>query len=58
MDRVVGLEDSGAGMVSLRPAGCAAIGSGGANIDRAGVRPLLHAHCPALVDALPLVLGG
>ena len=55
--KVVGLEDSGAGVVSIRLAGFAAIGVRGGNIDRSGVRPLLHAYCDSLLDALPLILG-
>ena len=55
--KVIGLEDSGAGVVSIRLAGFAAIGVRGGNIDRSGVRPLLHAYCDSLLDALPLILG-
>jgi len=55
--RVVGLEDSGAGVVSIRLAGFAAIGIGGGNIEKSGVRPLLAAECEGLLEALPLVLG-
>jgi len=55
--RVIGLEDSGAGVVSIRLAGFAAIGVAEGNIERSGVRPLLHAYCDGLADALPLILG-
>ncbi len=55
--RVIGLEDSGAGVVSIRLAGFAAIGIGGGNIERSGVRPLLHAYCATLTDTLPIILG-
>ena len=55
--RVIGLEDSSAGVVSIRLAGFAAIGIGGGNIDASGVRPLLSAAFPNLLDALPLILG-
>jgi beta-phosphoglucomutase-like phosphatase (HAD superfamily) len=55
--RVVGIEDSGAGVVSIRLAGFAAIGVAGGNIEKSGVRPLLHAQCETLMDALPVVLG-
>jgi beta-phosphoglucomutase-like phosphatase (HAD superfamily) len=55
--RVVGLEDSGAGVVSLRLAGFAVIGMAGGNIEESGVRPLLLAQCGSLLDALPLILG-
>jgi len=56
-ERVIGLEDSGAGVISIRLAGFAAIGVAGGNIERGGVRPLLHAYCATLGDALPLILG-
>ena len=55
--KVIGIEDSGAGVVSIRLAGFAAIGVDGGNIAAAGVRPLLYAQCTGLADALPLVLG-
>jgi beta-phosphoglucomutase-like phosphatase (HAD superfamily) len=55
--RVIGIEDSGAGVVSIRLAGFAAIGVGGGNIDTSGTRPLLHAYCETLVDALPIIFG-
>ena len=55
--RVVGIEDSGAGVVSIRLAGFAAIGIGGGNIAKSGVSPLLWRSCETLMDALPLILG-
>lgn len=55
--RVIGMEDSSAGVVSIRLAGFAAIGIGGGNIEKSGVRPLLHASYDTLMDALPLILG-
>ncbi|RPI27655.1 MAG: HAD family phosphatase [Acidobacteria bacterium] len=55
--KVIGLEDSGAGVVSIRLAGFAAIGISDGNIERSGVRPLLRAYCRSLLDALPLILG-
>lgn len=55
--RVIGMEDSGAGVVSIRLAGFAAIGVGGGNIPKSGVRPLLYAECPDLMSALPVILG-
>lgn len=55
--RVIGLEDSGAGVVSIRLAGFAAIGIGGGNIPQSGVRPLLHAARDGITEALPLILG-
>jgi beta-phosphoglucomutase len=55
--RVVGMEDSGAGVVSIRLAGFSAIGVAGGNILKSGVRPLLHAECNSLLEALPVILG-
>ena len=55
--RVIGIEDSGAGVVSIRLAGFAAIGIAGGNIAASGARPLLLAHCDHLWDALPVILG-
>ncbi len=54
---VVGMEDSGAGVVSIRLAGFAAIGVGGGNIVKSGVRPLLQHSVDGLLDALPAILG-
>lgn len=55
--RVIGLEDSGAGVVAIRLAGFSAIGIAGGNIAKSGVRPLLHAECATLADALPVIVG-
>ncbi len=55
--RVIGMEDSGAGVLSIRLAGFAAIGLAGGNIAPSGTRPFLHAHCQGLMDALPIILG-
>lgn len=55
--RCIGIEDSGAGVVSIRLAGLAALGVDGGNIARSGVRPLLHAQMPDLLSSLPLILG-
>jgi len=51
----VGLEDSGAGVCSIRLAGFAAVGVEGGNIRAAGVEPLLHAMKPSLTDVLELL---
>ena len=56
-NRVVGIEDSSAGVVSIRLAGFSAIGIGGGNINSSGVRPLLHSSFENLMDALPMILG-
>jgi beta-phosphoglucomutase len=55
--RVVGMEDSGAGVISIRLAGFAAIGIAGGNLAASGVRPLLLARFGDLREALPLILG-
>jgi beta-phosphoglucomutase-like phosphatase (HAD superfamily) len=55
--RVVGMEDSSAGVVSVRLAGFACIGITGGNIASGGTRPLCCAEFPDLLDALPMILG-
>ena len=55
--RVIGMEDSGAGVVSIRLAGFAALGIAGGNIDRSGSNPFLAGKVDALLDALPLIFG-
>ena len=55
--RVVGIEDSGAGVVSIRLAGFAAIGIGGGNIAKSGTSSLLWHQADNLMDALPAILG-
>lgn len=55
--RVIGFEDSSAGVVSVRLAGFAAVGVGGGNIEQSGVRPLLYRQITDLTEALPIVLG-
>lgn len=55
--RTIGIEDSSAGVVSVRLAGFACIGLKGGNIARSGVRPLLHSQADSLMDALPVILG-
>ena len=53
--RCIGIEDSGAGVCSLRLAGFAAVGVEGGNIRAAGVEPLLAAMAPTLADVLELL---
>ncbi len=50
-----GIEDSGAGVCSVRLAGFAAVGMEGGNIRSAGVAPLLHCMKPSLADVLELL---
>jgi beta-phosphoglucomutase-like phosphatase (HAD superfamily) len=54
--RVVGLEDSGAGICAVRLAGVTPIGVGGGNIEASGTRFLCGDVVSSLTDALPLML--
>lgn len=54
--RVVGIEDSSAGVCSIRLAGFAAIGVDGGNIEQSGARGLCTAFCDSLEDVLPHIL--
>jgi beta-phosphoglucomutase len=56
-NKVIGLEDSSAGVLSLRLAGFAAIGVEGGNIESSGMQTFLHSSCTNLMDALPIILG-
>ena len=53
--RVVGIEDSGAGVCAIRLAGFAAIGVAGGNIVESGTRPLCEAWCDTLDQALDAI---
>ena len=55
-EHIIGIEDSAAGVISLKLAGFAAIGMKEGNITSSGVRPLLHAECEYLPDLLPLLI--
>jgi len=50
-----GIEDSGAGVCSIRLAGFAAVGVAHGNIRRAGVTDLLHHYKPTLEEVLELL---
>jgi beta-phosphoglucomutase-like phosphatase (HAD superfamily) len=52
---VLGLEDSGAGICSLRLAGFAPVGLAGGNIAESGVAPLCHALCASLDEVRRLL---
>lgn len=54
--QVVGLEDSGAGIVSVRLAGFAAIGLAGGNIEESGTQSLCHSYCSDLGEVLRIIL--
>ncbi|MDQ0194208.1 HAD family hydrolase [Paenibacillus wynnii] len=55
--RVVGIEDSSAGVLSIRLAGFPAFGISGGNITRSGIRPLLAGEFSSLDELLPLLSG-
>lgn len=55
--KTVGIEDSAAGVVSVRLAGFQCIGLAGGNIAKSGMRPLVNHSASTLMDALPLILG-
>ncbi|MCC6489746.1 MAG: HAD family phosphatase [Candidatus Hydrogenedentes bacterium] len=53
--RVIGIEDSGAGICSIRLAGFAPIGFAGGNIDESGTRELCTDYCVTFADVLALL---
>jgi beta-phosphoglucomutase len=53
--RVIGIEDSGAGVCSIRLAGFAAIGFGGGNIDQSGTSALCTHHCDTFTEILRVI---
>lgn len=55
--KVIGIEDSSAGIISIRLAGFSAIAIGGGNIAESGVRPLVFSEYDTLMDALPIISG-
>ncbi len=55
--RVVGFEDSSAGVMAIRLAGFQAVGINGGNIQASGVESLCMDQYDLLADALPLLLG-
>jgi beta-phosphoglucomutase len=55
--RVIGIEDSAAGIIAIRLAGFAGIGISGGNIAAGGARPFMYKECRDLMDILPIVLG-
>lgn len=54
---VIGMEDSSAGVVSVRLAGFPCIGVEGGNIRKSGITTLCTAMCKSLTDSLPYILG-
>jgi beta-phosphoglucomutase len=55
--RVIGIEDSSAGVLSIRLAGYAAFGIGGGNIAASGAQPLVQKQFGSLLEMLPAILG-
>lgn len=55
-NHVVGIEDSGAGLCSIRLAGFSAIGIGGGNIEASGTRGLCSSFCETFADIESVVL--
>lgn len=56
--QVLGIEDSGAGIVSVRLAGFSAVGFGGGNIDASGTRGLCEHYCETFEDVLEVIKQG
>jgi beta-phosphoglucomutase len=54
---VIGIEDSGAGICSIRLAGFAAVGFGGGNIDESGTRGLCNYYCENFEEILGIIKG-
>jgi beta-phosphoglucomutase len=54
-NHVVGIEDSGAGVCSIRLAGYPAIGFGGGNIDASGTRELCTAYADTFAEVLDII---
>ena len=55
--RVIGLEDSGAGVCALRLAGVTTVGMAGGNIEQSGTRPLCAQVCASFDEVLALIDG-
>jgi beta-phosphoglucomutase len=52
---VIGIEDSGAGVCSIRLAGFSAVGFGGGNIDESGTRGLCDHYCNTFEEILKVI---
>lgn len=55
--RIIGIEDSSAGVLSIRLAGFPVFGIAGGNIRASGVAPLCKREYSRLTDMLPAILG-
>jgi beta-phosphoglucomutase len=56
-DKVIGIEDSSAGVLALRLAGFSVIGLEGGNILESGIKSLTLEICENLKDVLPVILN-
>lgn len=54
---VIGIEDSGAGVASVRLAGFATVGLAGGNLAESGTAPLCEGVCPSFDEVLALIDG-
>jgi beta-phosphoglucomutase-like phosphatase (HAD superfamily) len=52
---VIGIEDSGAGICSIRLAGFAAVGLAGGNIEESGTKALCEAYCESFDEILKFI---
>jgi beta-phosphoglucomutase len=55
--RVIGIEDSGAGVCAVRLAGFATIGMAGGNIPESGTLPLCQHYCTSFDEVLAIIRG-
>lgn len=56
-NKIIGIEDSAAGIIAIRLAGFTGIGMKGGNISSGGARPFMHLECQSLLEALSIILG-
>jgi beta-phosphoglucomutase-like phosphatase (HAD superfamily) len=54
-NHVLGIEDSGAGVVSIKLAGFPTIGIGGGNIEQSGTKPLCDYYCETFDEILKII---
>jgi beta-phosphoglucomutase-like phosphatase (HAD superfamily) len=56
-ERVIGIEDSGAGVCAVRLAGCNTIGIAGGNISESGTLGMCHNYCRNFEEILSIIDG-
>ena len=54
---VIGIEDSGAGVCSVRLAGYTTVGIAGGNIVESGTKPLCNHYCDSFAEILKVIKG-